>query len=120
MSKKPMKTLPDKYRIWIDTRKKFYLSHVQIQMVRELGMNPKKIGKLANHKQETWKLPLGEFIEKLYLKHFKKRCPDTVRSVEEFAERQKEKRERRRQRKISEKRKGAGTETTGYTKAEFL
>ena len=72
-------------------------------------MNPKKFGKLANHKQELWKLPLGEFIEKLYLKHFKKRCPDTVRSVEELAEGQKEKRETRRQ-KVSEKEEDAGTE----------
>lgn len=59
------KKVPDKYRIWINARKEFH-SHAQVQMARELGMNPKKFGKLANHKQEPWKLPLGEFIEKLY------------------------------------------------------
>src|SRR5215469_3035907 len=26
-------------------------------MARELGMNPAKLGKIDNHKQETWKLP---------------------------------------------------------------
>jgi hypothetical protein len=34
-------------------------------MARELGMNPKKLGKLDNHDQEPWKLPLPEFIRKL-------------------------------------------------------
>jgi hypothetical protein len=33
-----------------DARRRFHLSHVQ--MARELGMNPKKLGKLDNHDQE--------------------------------------------------------------------
>jgi len=47
--------IPDKYQVWINARKKYRLSHAQIQMARELGMNPKKFGKKANHKQEPWK-----------------------------------------------------------------
>src|SRR5260364_93311 len=31
-------------------------------------MNPKKLGKLDNHKQEPWKAPLPEFIKHLYEK----------------------------------------------------
>ena len=42
----------------MDARKKFPLSHEQVQMAQELGLNPKKLGKLANHKQEPWKMPL--------------------------------------------------------------
>jgi Putative transposase len=38
----------------------FHLSDVHIQMARELGLNPKKFGGLANHRQEPWKLPLPE------------------------------------------------------------
>jgi hypothetical protein len=30
-------------------RRKFRLSHAQVQMARELGMNPKKLGKPDNH-----------------------------------------------------------------------
>ena len=41
-------------------------------MARELGMNPKKFGKIANHKQEPWKAPLPVFIEDLYFKRFGK------------------------------------------------
>jgi hypothetical protein len=37
---------------WIEAKKRFRLSDIQIQMARELGMNPKKFGSLANHKQE--------------------------------------------------------------------
>ena len=47
-------------------------------MARELGMNPRKFGGLANTKQEPWKLPLPDFIEELYFKHFKKNQPDIV------------------------------------------
>jgi hypothetical protein len=58
---------PALLQVWIKARKKYRLSHVQIQMARELGLNPKKFGGLANHKQEPWKVPLPEFIEELYL-----------------------------------------------------
>ena len=53
-------------------------------MARELGMNPKKLGKLDNHDQEPWKLPLPEFIWKLYSKRFGKERPDAVRSIEDM------------------------------------
>jgi len=53
-------------------------------MTRELGLNPKKFGGLANTRQEPWKLPLPEFIEKLYFKHFNRRRPDVVRSIEQM------------------------------------
>ena len=48
-------------------------------------MNPKKLGKLDNHDQEPWKLPLREFIGKLYFKRFGKERPDAVRSIEKMA-----------------------------------
>jgi hypothetical protein len=79
-----MKKIPEKFQIWIDARKRFHLSHLQIQMARELGMNPKNFGKLSNHKQETWKAPLPVFIETLYFKHFKKEKPDIVKSIEQI------------------------------------
>jgi hypothetical protein len=70
--------LSNKTQEWIDAKKKYRLSDVHIQMARELGMNPKKFGSLANHKQEQWKAPLPEFIEDLYFKRFKKDRPDIV------------------------------------------
>ena len=77
------KRLPEKYQIWIEARKRFHLSHAHIQMARELGMNPKKFGKLANHKQEPWTAPLPLFIEHSYFKRFGKERPDDVQSSEQ-------------------------------------
>ncbi len=64
---------------WVEAKKKFHLSDVHIQMARELGMNPKKLGGLANHKQEKWKSPLPIFIEDLYQKRFKKEKQDVIK-----------------------------------------
>jgi hypothetical protein len=72
-----------KMQEWIDARKRYHLSHAQVQMARELGMNPMKLGKLDNHEQELWKMPLRAYIEYLYLKRFGKPSPDDVTSVEE-------------------------------------
>ena len=79
--------------------KTIYLSHAHIQMARELGMNPKKFGKIANHKQEPWKRPLPDFIETLYFKRFGKNQPDEVKIIEQLyaAKEQKKAEERARQ-----------------------
>ena len=68
--KTPMKRIPTSLLPWFEARKRFKLSHAQTQMARELGMNPRKLGKLANEKQEQWKLPLPEFIVKCYRKRW--------------------------------------------------
>ena len=90
--------ISNKLKPWIEARKKYHLSHAQIQMARELGMNPKKIGSLANHKQEKWKLPLPQYIEYLYQKRFGKELPNDVRPLEV---RDAEKRKRKADRKIN-------------------
>jgi hypothetical protein len=68
---------------WIEARRRFRLSHAHVQMTRELGLNPLKLGKLDNAKQEPWKAPLPVFIEELYLERFGKERPDVVLSIEE-------------------------------------
>ena len=84
MSKKNF--IPNKLKPWIEARKKYRLTNAQIQMARELGLNPKKFGKLSNTKQQRWKLPLDLFIEELYFKRFKKELPENVKSIEQMAE----------------------------------
>jgi hypothetical protein len=73
---------------------------MHIQMARELGMNPKKFGKLDNHHQERWKRPLPEFIAHLYVKRFGK-MPDVVRTIEEVAAAEMAKRAARHMRKLA-------------------
>lgn len=88
--------IPEKLQVWIDARKKYHLSHAHIQMARELEMNPRKLGKIANHQQEPWKAPLPVFIEDIYFKRFKKRRPDNIKSIEKILKDRLKSKERRR------------------------
>ena len=73
---------------WADAQRRFHLSDLHIQMARELGLNPKKFGGLANHRQEPWKLPLPEFIAECYRKRFHRERPAQVVPLAEVAKRQ--------------------------------
>jgi hypothetical protein len=68
-------------------------------MARELGMNPKRFGKLANEKQEPWKAPLPAFIEHIYLKRFGRERPPEVKPIEEIWKASEQKRQDRKKRK---------------------
>ena len=96
-----------KMRAWIEARKRHHLSHVQVHMARELGMNPAKLGKIDNHKQQPWKLPL-QFIEELYFKRFGKTSPEAVLSIEERCRLEAAKKEERRTARL---RAGEGART---------
>lgn len=105
------KKMPEKLRIWIDARTRFRLSDAHIQMARELGLNPKKFGKLDNRDQEPWKTPLPDFIESLYFKRFGKSGPDHVRSIEDIVRDQTKKKTERKARK-QEQRGGLDNSST--------
>lgn len=94
--------IPAKFQPWIEARRKFNLSHAHIQMARELGFNPKKLGKLNNHDQQPWKLPLPDFIAKLYLKNFGKQRPDIVHSIEEMVAAKQAKKRAQKARKLAQ------------------
>jgi hypothetical protein len=64
-------------------------------MARELGLNPKKLGKIDNHGQEPWKAPLPQFIEHLYAKRFGREAPEVVKPIEEHVRQAEMKRARR-------------------------
>ena len=69
---------------WVVAQKRHRLSDKHVQMARELGLNPDKLGKIDNHEQEPWKAPLPQFIEGIYFKRFKREEPVTVRSLKEI------------------------------------
>lgn len=100
--------IPEPLLRWIEARRRHHLSHAHVQMARELGFNPRKLGKLDNHRQEPWKLPLPRFIERLYLERFGKERPDVVRSVEEHVHRQRAKKAARRAAKAARQQGGRG------------
>jgi hypothetical protein len=78
------KALPAQVHAWVEARKRHHLSHAQVQMARELGMNPRKLGKIDNHRQEPWKAPLPQFIEYLYVKRFGRERPQAVTPAEQW------------------------------------
>ena len=73
---------------WIVAQKKHRLSDTHVQMARELGVSPDKLGKIDNHRQEPWKAPLPEFIEDLFYKRFKKERPDVVKPLKQILKEQ--------------------------------
>ncbi len=92
--------IPQKLRPWIEARKRYHLSHAHVQMARELGMNPKKLEGMANHKQEPRKMPLPQFIKHRYQMQFGKKLPEDVSSIEKKVA---EKRARKEMKKNSNK-----------------
>lgn len=90
--------VPNHLRPWIDAQRKWKLSPLHVQMARELGLNPNKLGKIANHRQEPWKAPLPDFIARCYVKRFGK-MPDVARTIEEVAAAEMAKRQARKARK---------------------
>lgn len=92
---------------WMAAQKRHHLSDRHVQMARELGLNPDKLRKIDNHRQEPWKAPLPQFIEDIYYKRFKREQPETVRPLKqilkemEFKKKlQKEKKEERRKQRV--------------------
>jgi hypothetical protein len=82
---KTTKVVPPKLQPWIEARRRHHLSHAHVQMARELGLNPKKLGAIDNHDQESWKLAPPQFIEHIYLKRFGRARPKLVVSNEQRA-----------------------------------
>jgi hypothetical protein len=78
---------------WQTAQKRHRLSDKHVQMARELGLNPDKLGKTDNHEQETWKAPLPQFIEDIYFKRFKRTEPAVVKSIKELITEEKSKKE---------------------------
>ena len=93
--------LDPKLQAWVDARQRHHLSHAHVQMARELGLNPSKLGGKDNHRQEPWKLPLPEFIEHLYEKRFGKTRPDVVTTIEERGRASATKKAERKARKLA-------------------
>jgi len=93
--------IPQKLKEWVEARNKYRLTHAQVKMARELGLNPKKFNTLSNPR-EPWKLTLPAYIEALYFKHFKRKIPEDARSIEQLVRDKALKKAQRRQAKLGE------------------
>ena len=94
---------------WMVAQKRHRLSDKQVQMARDLGLNPDKLGKIDILKQEAWKAPLPQFIESNYFKRFERENPETVKPLKQIMaemevkkkQQKAKKEERRKQRALS-------------------
>ena len=68
----PTNSAPPKLQAWVQARKRHRLFHTHVQMARELGMNPTKLGSIDNHRQD-WSR---------HLKRFGRERPEVVVSIE--------------------------------------
>ncbi len=90
---------------WLVAQKKHRLSDKHTMMARKLGLNPDKLGKIDNHKQELWKAPLPQFIENIYFKRFKREEPLIVKPIKQLIAEEKVKKEK--QKKAKEQKRKA-------------
>lgn len=91
---------------WMTAQRRHRLSDKQVQMARELGLNPDKLGKTDNHRQEPWKATLPQFIEDIYFKRFKREEPETVRPLKQILkemEIRKQQRKKEKDRRLKER-----------------
>ena len=84
-------------------------------MARELGMNPKKLGGLANERQEPWKVPLRAFIVNCYRKSYGRDLPERVRSIEELARNEQKRRNLKKAKKAALKKSDEQASNVEYT-----
>lgn len=89
----------EKLILWKDAQKRHRLTDAQTMMARELGFDPRKLGKLDNHKQEPWKTPQPIHIENLYRKRFNRETPIAVKSISELLKEDEIKRKERKKAK---------------------
>src|ERR1019366_5561032 len=104
-----------KLQPWFEARRRFKLSNAHIQMAREMGMNPKKLGSLANERQEPWKAPLPDFIAQCYRKRFGRNGPEQIRSLEEMVQAEQQRRMEKQARKQAKLAAEASAESSPST-----
>ena len=99
-----MKEITDQLQLWVKVKRQYALTDAQVQMARELGVNPKRLSESESAVQGATQAPLGRHIEDLYLKRFKKHLPDAVMPLRQLlhdtrARERAEARERRRRKR---------------------
>ena len=98
-----MNVTADELQTWTKVKRRRALSDAQVQMARDLGINPRRVLEPDKAGQE----PLARRIEVLYLKRFKKPLPDAVVPLRQAlhdarAKERAEARERRRRKRQTE------------------
>jgi hypothetical protein len=105
--RRTLKETADQLHAWAKAKRRCGLTDAQIQMARELGMNPQRLTESQGSAQGATQMPLTQSIEAHYLRRFKRPQPDSVMPVRQLlhdarAREKDEARERRRRKRQAE------------------
>ncbi|VEP16409.1 conserved hypothetical protein [Hyella patelloides LEGE 07179] len=85
--------------LWNDAMTKYKLNERHVAMAKRLNMNPKNFSRYATpkgkRKQQGWKLPLPQFIEKTFAKKYP-HSPEGQRAIAQRRARKAARREKKR------------------------
>lgn len=66
-----------KPELWAEAKKKCRLGVKEIEMAKEMGLNPSSLIKNIPNPKEQWKLPVKDWIHEMYEERQRKRKGDT-------------------------------------------
>jgi hypothetical protein len=72
MAKKKKQPKNKRDRLWTEAKRKCRLNDNDIQIAKEMGLNPQSLIKNIPSKTEQWKLPVKDWIRQMYQKRQEK------------------------------------------------
>ena len=85
MAKKKKQPKNKRDRLWIEAKRRCRLNDNDIQIAKELGLNPRSLIKNIPSKTEQWKLPVKDWIRQMYQKRQEKSERKKARKVQAAA-----------------------------------
>ena len=85
MAKKKKQPKNKRDRLWIEAKRRCRLNDNDIQIAKELGLNPRSLIKNIPSKTEQWKLPVKDWICQMYQKRQEKSERKKARKVQAAA-----------------------------------
>ncbi len=67
--------MADRQVLWAEAKKKCRLNAEEVQMAKEMGLNPRSLIKNIPAKSEQWKAPVKIWIRDMYAERFGRRSP---------------------------------------------
>ena len=72
MAKKKKQPKNKRDRLWIEAKRRCRLNDNDIQIAKDMGLNPQSLIKNIPSKTEQWKLPVKDWIHQMYQKRQEK------------------------------------------------
>ena len=85
MAKKKKQPKNKRDRLWIEAKRRCRLNDNDIQIAKEMGLNPQSLIKNIPYKTEQWKLPVKDWIHQMYQKRQEKSERKKARKVQATA-----------------------------------